>query len=148
FCTPDLENLDATLKLAKEKNVAILTGYNHCTTPNTAFVEELLKTKEFGKPLTITANIREHWEGIFKAHPWLSGPQETYLGFYSRGGGACGEHSHGINIWQYMAELLNVGRVTRVSAMGDFVEVNGAKYDQLMSMNVETETGFKGIIVQ
>lgn len=148
FCSPDLENLDATLKKCKDKNIAVLTGYNHCTTPNTQFVEELLKTKTFGKPLTMTANIREHWEGIFKAHPWLNGPHETYLGYYTRGGGALGEHSHGVNIWQYMAHAIGAGKVTKVSAMGDYVEANGAKYDSWMSVNVATETGFKGVIVQ
>ena len=42
----------------------------------------------FGKPLFIDVEFREHWEGIFKAHEWLDGPQDSYLGFSQRGGGA------------------------------------------------------------
>ena len=41
---------------------------------------------------------------VFAAHPWLSGPWETYLGYTERGG-ALAEHSHALNLWQYLAEF-------------------------------------------
>lgn len=148
FCTPSLHGFKSFLDLVHKKNVRLVVGYNHCTTANTSFVEDILKREDFGEPVTMTCNIREHWEGIFKAHPWLSGPQESYLGFFERGGGACGEHSHGINIWQYMASLLNLGRIEKVSAEADFVYTEELDYDRWMSVNVVTEKGFKGHILQ
>ena len=53
----------------------------------------------------IDVEIREHWQGIFNAHPWLDGPQDSYLGFWKKGGGAISEHSHGINIWQFFTPV-------------------------------------------
>ena len=65
---------------------------------------------------TIDVEFREHWGGIFAAHPWLEGPQDSYLGFWDRGGGASGEHSHAINLWQFFASQLGKGRIIEVSA--------------------------------
>ena len=98
--------------------------------------------------MTITARFREHWGGIFGAHPWLSGPQDTYLGHYERGGGASGEHSHAMNIWQHFAHLANMGRITEVSASLDMVEDGKTKYDRVCLLNVRTESGFIGDIAQ
>ena len=67
-------------------------------------------------------HFQEYWGGIFKAHPWLAGPHQSYLGFSKRGGGACGEHSHAINIWQHFAHLLDLGKIAEVSAFMDFVD--------------------------
>jgi predicted dehydrogenase len=101
-----------------------------------------------GHPLTISARFREYWGGIFGAHPWLSGPKESYLGFYDRGGGASGEHSHAINIWQHFAHLLHMGRIVEVSAMLDLIDDGKVKYDRICQLNVKTEEGFIGSIVQ
>ena len=70
---------------------------------NTVVAEELLAQGKLGEIATISARTREHWGGIFKAHPWLSGPADSYLGYLRRGGGAIGEHSHALNIWQHFA---------------------------------------------
>ncbi len=88
---------------------------------STAAVEQI-KAGTVGRPLTLVAEFREHWGGIFSAHPWLSGPSDTYLGFWRRGGGASGEHSHAMNIFQFFAHALGAGRVTEVTALLDYVE--------------------------
>ena len=44
--------------------------------------------------------------------PGLMGLADTYLGYWNRGGGACGEHSHAINLWQFFSHSLGCGRVT------------------------------------
>ena len=72
-------------------------------------VEELIAAGGIGKIETLDVEFREFWGGIFAAHPWLDGPQDTYLGFWKRGGGASGEHSHAINLWQHIAHVAGAG---------------------------------------
>ena len=72
-------------------------GYDHVVGKATQLVEQYIAEGAIGVPLTIDVEFREHWGGIFAAHPWLAGPSDSYLGFSQRGGGASGEHSHGIN---------------------------------------------------
>ena len=86
--------------------------------------------------------------GIFKAHPWLSGPEDSYLGFYERGGGACAEHSHGLNLWQHSAIEAGFGRVVQVNASMSYESVKSAKYDELCCLNLTTEKGLLGRLVQ
>ncbi len=107
-----------------------------------------LKAGGLGAIETISARTREHWGGIFKAHPWLAGPQASYLGFSARGGGAAGEHSHAINIWQHFAHLTGAGRVVEVSATLDMVEENGCNYDRLCLASLQTEGGLVGDVIQ
>ncbi len=77
-----------------KKNIFI--GYNHSISK--AFLD-LLKDLDLNeKPTKICCSWSEHWGGIFKAHPWLSGPDDSYLGFSNRGGGALMEHSHGLHL--------------------------------------------------
>ena len=49
-------------------------GYNHTLGRNTVLAEEILRSGLTGPVATISARTREHWGGIFKAHPWLLGP--------------------------------------------------------------------------
>lgn len=147
-CVPSLNNAQNVLEMARKAGTIACVGYNHTLTANTGIAEKLLANQAIGSPLTISAKFREHWGGIFRAHPWISGPQDTYLGFSERGGGACGEHSHAINIWQHFARHCGFGRVVDVSAMIDIVEENGAKYDRVCLIHVKTERGFVGDIAQ
>ena len=101
--------------------------------------EEILRSGITGPVATISARTREHWGGIFKAHPWLSGPADSYLGFWQRGGGAAGEHSHAINIWQHFAHVLGAGRVAEVSATMDIVKEAGTEYDRLCFITLKSE---------
>ena len=101
-----------------------------------------------GEAITISARFREHWGGIFAAHPWLSGPEDTYLGFADRGGGASGEHSHALNIWQHFAHLVGAGRIAEVSATLDMVDDGTVRYDRTCLVNVKTETGLVGNVAQ
>jgi len=148
FCTPDLSRCQELLDLAEKKGVFIGVAYNHVLTDNTKLATKLLSNDIIGNPLAITVNWMEYWGGIFKAHPWLNGPQDTYLGFYERGGGACGEHSHSINIWQYFADVLGLGKITEVTAVMDIVENDKVKYDRFSNISVKTEKGFIGNIIE
>ncbi len=148
LCPPDLQPCEALIELAASRNVRVLVGYNHRLTRHTEIARQWIAERLIGEPTTLRAMTREHWGGIFGAHPWLNGPADTYLGFTSRGGGALGEHSHAINIWQYVAELAGLGRIVEVSCLLDEVEADGAAYDRIAQLSVRTESGLLGTIVQ
>lgn len=148
LCTPSLDGVQRLLELKKDTGTFVAVGYNHTLTENSKLAAEILATNSIGVPITISAGFREHWGGIFAAHPWLSGPDDSYLGFSERGGGASGEHSHAINIWQHFAHLLGVGKITEVSAMLDMVRDKSVQYDRICLLNVRTQRGLVGDIVQ
>jgi predicted dehydrogenase len=148
LCTPSLEGAQEVVELQKTSGTFVAVGYNHTLTENTNRAAQILAGHTIGKPLTISAKFREHWGGIFAAHPWLNGPQDTYLGFLERGGGASGEHSHAINIWQHFAHVTGMGRIVEVSAMLDMVNDGKIRYDRICLANVRTESGFLGNIAQ
>jgi len=148
LCTPSMEGAQEIVELKNATGTFVAVGYNHTLTENSVRARQILAADIIGQPLTISAKFREHWGGIFGAHPWLSGPQDTYLGFFERGGGASGEHSHAMNIWQHFAHLAGMGRITEVSAMLDMVDDGNVKYDRICLLNVKTERGFVGNIAQ
>ena len=146
LCTPEMEKADELYSLARQTGVEVFVGYNHVVSSVVDKALELIP--HLGTTETLDVEFREHWGGIFAAHPWLKGPQDTYLGFFERGGGAGGEHSHAINIWQHFAHLTGMGRIIEVSAMLDMVDNGKIKYDRICLANVRTEFGFVGDIAQ
>ncbi len=149
LCAPDLDGCARLVTRAAETGTRVLVGYNHRVTEHTRIAAEWAREASTGAPTTLRARFREHWGGIFGAHPWLSGPADTYLGYTSRGGGALGEHSHAINLWQYFAGLAGLGRIIEVGAMLDEVDLgDGVVYDRVAQLSVRTESGIIGTIVQ
>lgn len=148
LCGPDLAGCAELWERAGRDGVFVGVGYNHVLGHNTVEAERVLGGGSVGEVLTISARTREHWGGIFKAHPWLSGPRDSYLGYWKRGGGAAGEHSHAINIWQHFAHVAGAGRVIEVSAAIDMVEGDGTQYDRLCLLALKTEGGLFGDVIQ
>jgi len=148
LCTPSLEDTERLLKLKEDSGTFVAIGYNHTLTKHSLRAAELLAQDLIGRTITISAAFREYWGGIFGAHPWLAGPQDSYLGYWNRGGGAGGEHSHAVNIWQHFARLTGSGRVTEVMAMQDMVNDGTVDYDRIFLVNVRTEKGLVGSIIQ
>lgn len=148
LCTPDLEGIDTLKSEAAQAGCTVLVGFNHTLTMNTRHAEQWLHTAAPGVPLALHAATLEHWGGILQAHPWLHGPADTYLGFTARGGGAIGEHSHAINIWQHFAHLCGQGRIVEVTATLDWVADQGAHYDRQALLQVRAEGGLVGTIAQ
>ena len=148
LCTPAMKGCHDLLTLSGKTGTFVLVGYNHTLTDQTRKAEELLATRMIGKPLYMYAAFREHWEGIFNAHPWLNGPKDSYLGYSARGGGAGGEHSHALNIWQHFSKVLGMGKIVEVAAMLDVVDDGTCNYDRIFQVNVRTEKGLLGHIVQ
>lgn len=150
LCPPDMDGCRELQVAATEARTFVGVGFNHTLTRNTRFATDWLRDRPIGDVTTLRAMTREHWGGIFGAHPWLAGPHDTYLGYTARGGGAVGEHCHAINIWQHFAHATGVGRIREVSAMLDWVDdaATGARYDRIAQLSVRTESGLVGTIVQ
>ncbi len=148
LCPPELGPCKTLQEAAVAAGARVLVGYNHRLTRHTQVASEWLAEHCIGEITTIRAMTREHWGGIFAAHPWLAGPADSYLGFTARGGGALLEHSHAVNIWQYFAAIAGAGRICEVSCMLDEVEREGAAYDRIAQLAVRTGHGLVGTIVQ
>ncbi len=136
------------LQRARQCGTRVLVGYNHRLTGHSLLAANWLAENSLGAITTLRARFREHWGGIFAAHPWLSGPSDTYLGFTASGGGALCEHSHGVNIFQHFSTLTGQGAIVEVDAMLDEVERDGAAYDRVAQLSVRTESGLVGLIIQ
>ena len=148
FCTPDLAGAQELHDLARNLNVPVFTGYDHVVGKASEKFSKLVTQAAFGPVETLDVEFREFWGGIFAAHPWLSGPSDTYLGFWKRGGGACGEHSHATNLWQHFAHAAGAGRVVEVTANMEFVSDGKFDYDKLCLLTLRTENGLLGRVVQ
>lgn len=151
LCTPDLTGVDEFIKARKKyPEVVVTVGYDHAVSEGVDGVIEILKKEDFGDIVTVDVEFREHWRGIFAAHPWLAGPWETYLGFWKRGGGAGGEHSHALHLWLHFASFLNWGGVKESKAIFDFVKdkEHGSEYDRIAAFLLKTESGKMGRVVQ
>lgn len=120
-------------------------GYNHAVSKSIEKVVEIIKNGNIGEVITIDVEFREHWEGIFKAHPWLKGPEDSYLGDWRKGGGAGGEHSHALHLWLYLAKVANFGNVVEIKSTFDMVD---EKYDRVSAFILKTSSGNVGRVVQ
>lgn len=134
--------------LKRQKKTIALVGYDHAVAQSIERVVELLAKKTIGEPLTIDVEFREHWQGIFKAHPWLSGPQDSYLGYWKKGGGASGEHSHALHLWQYLARAAGIGSWKKVGSLLKVEKKGKTEYDSLAAFSFETEKGKTGRVIQ
>jgi predicted dehydrogenase len=144
-CGPDLAGAEELRQRAAAQGVAVFAGYDHVVgeAPRAAAAAAARLD-----PITLDVEFREHWAGIFAAHPWLDGPSDTYLGYWRRGGGASGEHSHATNLWQHLARCAGAGEVERVSATLDYVVDGAADYDRLGLLHLVTSGGLAGRVVQ
>lgn len=148
FCTPDLAGAQELFDAARQNGVTLFTGYDHVVGKASEEFGRTVSGGALGPIETLDVEFREFWGGIFAAHPWLDGPADSYLGFWRRGGGASGEHSHAANLWQHFAHVLGAGRVVEVAAMMDFVNDGRVDYDKLCVLQLRTEHGLLGRVVQ
>jgi len=148
LCGPALKGADELAKKIAAAGIAGFVGYDHVVGRAARIAGDLAVTGGIGAIATLDVEFREHWGGIFAAHPWLAGPWDSYLGFWERGGGASGEHSHAANLWQAFAHRIGAGRVVEVQATLDFVRDGKVDYDRLCAMTLRTEKGFVGRCIQ
>jgi predicted dehydrogenase len=148
LCPPSLDGAAALAEEARDRGTRVFVGYDHVVGQAARHVESLLHAGAIGAVQTLDVEFREHWEGIFRAHPWLSAPADSYLGHWQRGGGASGEHSHAVNLWQHFAHVAGGGRVQQVSASVSYVRDGAAHYDSECYMTLRTEKGLCGRVAQ
>jgi predicted dehydrogenase len=145
---PYSADVDVLLERGRDSGTRLFVGYDHVVGRAAQMVASEVAGGAVGQVLTIDVEFREHWAGIFRAHPWLTGPEDSYLGFWRRGGGAASEHSHAANLWQYLARISGAGRVVQVQAALDYVSDGGAVYDRLCLLSLRAESGLLGRVVQ
>ena len=145
---PDLSLLPKLQDAINVKNCKILVGYNHRLTPNTQFATEILKAGKIGSIISITSQTRESWNGILKAHPWISDASESYLSSTSRGGGALYEHSHALNLLQYFIDICDLEPISSVQAGLDFVKLGTSEYDRISILTLFNKSGQIFSVVQ
>lgn len=147
LCTPSRNGLYKFLSKHKKEfgDCKLTVGYNHAVSKSVEEVVKIIKSGSVGPVITIDVEFREHWEGIFKAHPWLNCPEDSYLGYWERGGGAGGEHSHALHLWLYFATVANLDLMEEVKS--DFDIVN-EKYDRIAAFILKTRQGNIGMVVQ
>jgi predicted dehydrogenase len=148
LCPPDLNGAAALSAGLASSSTRAFVGYDHVVGRAARTLADVLARGVIGSISTFDVEFREHWGGIFKAHPWLDGPADSYLGYWQRGGGASGEHSHALNLWQFLSHLIGGGRVTEVSASVRYTRDNGVDYDDLCLCHLRTENGHVGRVVQ
>lgn len=149
LCSPTLAGVcDFKEAVGRNKNTKIVVGFNHILAQNTRIVEKIVESKELGKLLSMDCEIRSNWENILSAHPWLGGPEDSYLGYWQRGGGAGGEHCHALNLWQHFAHVAGAGRVTRVGGFFNYQSSGNAVYDSFCFLHLETQFSLIGRVAQ
>tara|TARA_B100000795_G_scaffold269589_1_gene259474 strand:+ start:5673 stop:6773 length:1101 start_codon:yes stop_codon:yes gene_type:complete len=148
LCSPDLSGAKELFEEARVANCLVFVGYDHAISKSALKMSNSLNNKAMGRINTLDVEFREYWGGIFQAHPWLDGPSDTYLGYWEKGGGACGEHSHAINLFQSFAHEAGIGRVNVVSAFMDYIKEGVLDYDSICLMNLQTEQNIIGRVVQ
>ena len=148
LCGPDLNNAKYFYEECINKGVRAFVGYDHLVGESTNKAREIMSANIDQKIETLDVEFREYWGGIFDAHHWLKGPSESYLGYSSKGGGATGEHSHAINLWQNFSHHLGQGKIISVNSQIKRINDGSVDYDSISCMNFKTETGFIGRCVQ
>ncbi len=147
-CPPDLAGAQTLWERSMSENVPVFVGYDHVVGMASRGVAEVIASGLLGAIDTLDVDFREHWGGIFAAHFWLGGPGDSYLGYWRRGGGASGEHSHAANLWQHFAHLAGAGRVVEVNAGMAFVRDDILDYDKICLLTLTTESGLVGRVAQ
>ena len=123
-------------------------GYDHAVSRAVHVVKDLLRYNIVGEIQSLNVNFLEHWKGIFAAHPWLKGPEDSYLGYWRRGGGAGCEHSHALHLWLYFARLLEWGPVVDVASEMDMHVDGEVEFDRCAQFRIKTESGKSGMVTQ
>lgn len=135
-------------EVRRQRRTKVLVGYDHAVSRSVQRVVELLRRRIIGEVLTLDVEFREHWRGIFAAHPWFKGPTESYLGYWRRGGGAASEHSHALHLWFYLAREAHLGKVRRVTSLLSVEREGKAVYDQLAAFTFLILEGKVGRVIQ
>ena len=148
--TPLLEGLDAFLsEYASQSETIGIVGYDHALAESVVAARDIVSSGVLGTIETVDVNFREHWKGIFAAHPWLSGPKDSYLGYWKKGGGAGNEHSHALHLWYNLASASpDFGNPKTANVSFDMRRDGEVEYDAVFALVAETDKGKIGRVDQ
>src|SRR3989344_7449430 len=150
FCAPNMKGVGELLTEKNKNPKTIVTiGYMYSVSKGLAAAAEILISGKLGEILNLDVECREHWgQGVLRAHPWIRGPWDTYLGYYKRGGGAACENSHGLHLWLYVADRIGWKKITDVKAIFSMRNENGANYDCVAAFLLKEKGGRIGRVTQ
>ena len=146
--SPNINDIEHLFKLIQTKPNSNFVGYTHSVSKVINKLENIVRDNKVGSLKTLHVEFKEHWKGIFDAHPWLQGPKDSYLGFWKRGGGALGEHSHALNLWQHISHIFSMGKINSVSSSIEYSKEKDIYYDCESVLNLSTYGGLKGTVIQ
>lgn len=147
LCVPNDPMLPRFLELvAQNPDSQFLVGYNHATTDPIRAIVDIIRSGELGSVTGIDVHFRENPEGILRAHPWLTGIEDTYLGYTARGGGASGEHSHALQMLFYIAWVSGWGDLSEWE-LRTRCEFSGKPYDSVFEADFASGSR-RGRVVQ
>jgi predicted dehydrogenase len=128
ICEPKLKTINELEKIIYEnKEKIFLCGYNHRLFPSTILLKKLfLKQKK--NFVSMEIKFKENTEGFLKAHNWYKSLAESYLSNTTKGGGALAEHSHGINLCQYLVNDFSNFRLINKDI--NFFKFKNSNYDE------------------
>lgn len=136
-CTPNLDDLKLLATQIQNYKNKVFIGFNHRVARSTQIVQNLITSNSLGVPSRVEVNWDESWEGILKAHPWLNSPQDSYLGFTSRGGGALFEHSHGIDLALYFSGVKDLEEIAKFSSWPVKIGEEDSFYDESITIELK-----------
>lgn len=130
LCEPNLKSLNGFEKLVKShKNKIFLCGYNHRLFPSTQKIIEIIKKNKLKKNIhTIEVNFKENTSGFLKAHKWFNSLADSYLSKTVLGGGSLLEHSHALNLGQFLLDD-NLKQLKMLKSNINFLKSKNEYYD-------------------
>ena len=130
LCEPNLKSINEFEKLVEmHKNKIFLCGYNHRLFPSTQKIIEIIKKNKLRKNIhTIEVNFKENTSGFLKAHKWFNSLADSYLSKTVLGGGSLLEHSHALNLGQFLLDD-NLKQIKMLKSNINFLKSKNEYYD-------------------
>ena len=145
---PSIKIVKKFERLSSSSDIKFICGYNHIFTKCVIEGKKILKRKTIGKINSVSSYNMVHWGVIFKAHPWLKGPHDSYLGFYKKGGGSLCEHSHGLNLLVHFINFLRLGNIKKIKPSIYFKKNKKMNYDYVDFINFKTDKNVVSNLIQ
>ena len=145
---PDAAAVGKFGETAGNSATRVLVGYNQRLKTNTTAFLDAAASLELGALTGLTSHMLESWDGILRAHFWMTSEKDSYLAFTDQGGGALLEHSHALNLFLYFAAELGQGGVTHVEAHMEWVSHETGRYDRDTKLQLTLGSGLVGEVRQ
>ena len=145
---PDAAAVRKFRETAGNSATRVLVGYNQRLKTNTTAFLDAAASLELGALTGLTSHMLESWDGILRAHFWMTSEKDSYLAFTDQGGGALLEHSHALNLFLYFAAELGQGGVTDVEADMEWVSHETGRYDRDTKLQLTLGSGLMGEVRQ